>query len=52
MSQDFKKIIYLVISLLVPLEMIPPYPDIDISHWLVEDFHWIIDKVFRDKLRV
>ena len=24
----------------------PDYPDIDISHWLREDVHWMMDKVF------
>ena len=29
--------------ILVPLEILSHYPDIDISQWLRENFQWIMD---------
>ena len=34
------------------IEFLSHYPDIDISHWLRENYQWIMDKVFREKLMV
>ena len=47
MQQDIKifQNFFLDISVkLVPLEILSHYPDIDISHWLREQFQWIMDK--------
>ena len=52
MPQDFYIQNFLDRLLLVPLEILSHYPDIDISHWLGEDFHRLMDKVFREKLMV
>ena len=41
-----------IFILLVPLEILSHYPDIDISHWLRNHVHWMMDKVFREKLLV
>ena len=47
---NFEKNFLDIFLLLVPLEMLSHYLDIAISHWLEEDFQWIMDKVFREKL--
>ena len=52
MPQDFKNKNYDIFLLLVPLEILSHYPDIDVSHWLREDVQWIMGKVFREKLMV
>ena len=41
-----------IFLLLISLEILLHYPDIDISHWLREDVHWIMDKVFKEKLMI
>ena len=52
MPLDYK-IKYLdIFVLLVPLEIVSHYPDIDSIYWLREDAQWIMDKFFRDKLMV
>ena len=52
-ATNFQKKIFLdILLLLVPLEILSHYPDIDISHWLGEDFQWIMDKAFKEKLLV
>ena len=55
MQQDFKifqKFLLDIFVIMVPLGMLSNYPDIDISHWLREQFQWIMVKVFRVKLMV
>ena len=48
MTQDFKKLkkILDIIVLLVTFEILSHYPNIDISHWLTEDVHWMTNKNF------
>ena len=49
MSQDFKiflKIFFDILLLLVPLEILSIYPDIDISHWHRDDVQWVMDKAY------
>ena len=50
--QNFKRNFLDVFVLLVPLEIISYYPDIDFSHWLREEVQWNMVKVFREKLMV
>ena len=53
MPEDFKIDFFLILDifvLLILLEIFSLYPDIDISHWLREDFQRIMDKFFREKL--
>ena len=38
--------------LLVPLEILSHYSDIDVTHWLKDDVQWTTDKVFSEKLMV
>ena len=54
MQQVFKKFLknFGYFLFVVPLEIFIHYPDIDISHWLREDVHWMMNKVFRENLRV
>ena len=52
---DYKKILNKFLNiflLLVPIEILSHYPDIDISHWFRERVQWIKDKLFREKLMV
>ena len=51
MPKDLKKVFksFLDIFLLVvPLEILSQYPEIDNSHWLRQDVQWIMDKVFTE----
>ena len=53
MSQVFKNLKKIFLDnflLLVVLEKLSQYPDIDISHWRKEEFQWIMNKVFREKV--
>ena len=53
MPQDFQFFLFLdIFLLLVPVEIVSHYPDIDSSHWLREDVQWIIDKGFRENFTV
>ena len=55
MLQDFEKILLKfmdIFVLLVLLELLSFYPDINSSYWFKEDVQWMIDKVFREKLMV
>ena len=51
MTQDFE-VFFDIFLLLVPLEILSHYPDIDNSHWLKEDVQWVVDKVSREKFIV
>ena len=49
LTQDIKKILKIFLDVFVLLntfEILTHYPNIDISHWLKEDIHWITDKNF------
>ena len=41
-----------IFLILVPLEILSHYPNIDKSHWLRKDVQLIIDKVFGEKIIV
>ena len=49
--RNWKKILNILV-LLVSLEILLHYPDIDVSNWFRGDVQWIMDKVFREKLIV
>ena len=48
--QKILKFFLVIFVLLVPLEILSRYSDIDSSHWLREGVQWVIDKFFREKL--
>ena len=50
--QKFLKIFSDIFVILVPLEILSHYPDVDISHWFRGHFQWIMDKVVREMLIV
>ena len=55
MQQDFKIFQKLYLDnfiILVPLEILSHYPDIDVSFWVRENFQWVMDKISREKLMV